>query len=266
LVTPSITRDARIIPQRNGASAELGHDEFGQVAPDLALVIRRRHHGDLLETRALHDPQPFDDLVGFADEAGGPNRLGCDEAAFFGLKEGGMAVVNLAETRIFRQAETLYALYIVGPDVGETWRDQLVRLAELVLDFVGEMEKSCDDGASLIDDSLISQLFAGSKDTGAKSGDCEKILGQGAVGLARTELDLFHPPAGFFRGATCNDPAVAKFTCGLQSSRAVCGNIDGNALREIDEMAILMEELNFARPSAISVIDGVAVQQAAQDA
>jgi hypothetical protein len=128
------------------------------------------------------------------------------------------------------------------------------------------MEKRRDDRASLVDNALISQPFAGSQHAGTQSGDREKILGQGAVGLARTELNLFHSPAGFFRGATRNDPAVAKFTCGLQSSRAVCGNIDGNALREIDEMAVLMEELNLARPAAIGVIDGVTVQQTAQDA
>ena len=50
--------------------------------------------------------------------------LGCYEASLIGLHEGAMAVVDLAEAGVLRQAVVLYPFEVALPYIGEMRRDQ----------------------------------------------------------------------------------------------------------------------------------------------
>src|SRR5260370_1122707 len=108
------------------ALAKCRHHQFGEVAKDLALKIRRRLDYRLLDTCCFHRADLRNQVFGLAHQAGAANRLGRDEAPLLGLHESAVAFVNLPEARALGQTVGVDAPQVVIPHVAEKGRNRLV--------------------------------------------------------------------------------------------------------------------------------------------
>src|SRR6202158_6523712 len=92
-------------------------------------MVRRRQQLKRLAPALFHLAQLGDDFIGSTDHTGCANRLGRYEAALIGLHEGAMAVVDLAEAGVLRQAVGLDPLKVALPYIREMRGEQSVVFA-----------------------------------------------------------------------------------------------------------------------------------------
>src|SRR5208282_6082826 len=78
--------------------------------------------------------------------------------------------------------------------------------------------------------------------------------------------DLFEPAVDLIRVTPDRDPAVSECARRLTGLRPIGRDIDRNAVVQVDEVAVAMDELYLAGLAAIGVVDGVAVEQLAHHA
>ena len=123
-----------------------------------------------------------------------------------------MAVVNLPEARLLRQAHIVDAREILIPDIGEVGRYQLVLLAHVLPDFVGEMQYRRDTNEPVSSITRSSVSFSPGRSTHPPiSAVVTNGLGKFASGLARTLIDHFALRLDLRRAADRGDPSIAKF-------------------------------------------------------
>src|SRR5689334_18551195 len=105
---------------------------------------------NLLELVPFHLSLVSEDCMGSADHTGCANRLGRYEAALIGLHEGAMAVVDLAEAGVLRQAVGLDPLKVALPYIREMRRDQSVVFALFQPDLVEKMQLASHPRTSFV--------------------------------------------------------------------------------------------------------------------
>src|SRR5262245_10464785 len=124
-------------------------------------MVCRGQQVKLLEPVLLHLAQLGDDFIRSTYHTGCANRLGRYEAAFIGLHESAMAVVDLAEAGVLGQTVVLDPLEVALPYVREMKWDQRVVSTLFQPDLVEKMQLASHPRAGFADHSLGGQFFAG---------------------------------------------------------------------------------------------------------
>src|SRR5579863_7301401 len=239
---------------------------LGQVAEWAFGEVRTGHDVDLLDSDLFQLANLRDYFFRCSNQTGRSDRVGCNIAPFFGLDESRVAVMDLTESRVFRQAIAIHALYIVTPDAAEVGRNQGVVFAFLLPDLIQEMQLARYPRTGFVDDPFAGQPLARLEHRGRREEHDVKVGAHLAADSLSAGANMRETGFQIFGGPADRGPSVAIRARGLACLGAVGGDIDRDVIVEIDEVAVTMQELYLAGLAAIGVVDRLAVQEFARHA